>query len=99
MSTGTAPVKQDGRAYQRATRVLPDLTVFRWAAWAPDGNEENSRGQGQADISAEQPASRARAWLPAADADPGRTRDRLQSAYQGSSQAHGVKSAVSSSGI
>ena len=47
----------------------------------------DSRGQGQADFSAEQPAPRACARLPAADADPGRPGDRVEPADQGSPQA------------
>ena len=42
-----------------------------------------SRGKGQADLPAEQPAPCPRARLPAADAHPGGPRDRVESASQG----------------
>jgi hypothetical protein len=53
----------------------------------PTETRRDSRGQGQADFSAEQPASRARARIPPADADPGRPGHRVEPAFQGSPQA------------
>jgi hypothetical protein len=47
----------------------------------------NSRGQGQADLPAQQPPSGAGAWVPAADAHARRPGDRVESAGQGSPQA------------
>lgn len=47
----------------------------------------HSRGQGQADLPAEQPASCAGARIPAADAHSCRTRHRVRSARQGPSLA------------
>ena len=49
-----------------------------------------SRGKGQADLPAEQPAPSPRARLPVADAHPGGTCDRVRPASQGPPLAHRV---------
>ena len=48
--------------------------------WLPDATRSDSRGQGQADLSTQQPAPCAGAWVSATDADTGRPGDRCQPA-------------------
>ena len=77
----TAPAsKRDGRAYQRRPRPTgPSERGMRM----PYATRRDSRGQGQADLPAQQPAPRAGAWVPASDANPGRPGHRVEPASQG----------------
>jgi hypothetical protein len=87
----TAPVsKRDGRAYQRQPRPHRHEDSSAWVCGCHTQRGVISRGQGQADLPAQQPPSRAGAWVPAADAHPRRPGDRVKPPRQGSPQAHCV---------
>jgi hypothetical protein len=88
---GTAPVsKRDGRAYQRQSRPHRYDDSSGWVHGCHTQRGVNSRGQGQADLPAQQPPPRTRARVSATDAHPGRPGDRVESARQGSPQANCV---------
>jgi hypothetical protein len=57
---------------------------------APTNSRSVDRGQGQADVPAEQPSSGAGPRLPSPDADTCGSRHRLGSSRQGPRQAHGL---------
>lgn len=77
--SGPAPVTSE-------TQSLCGLGIPRSARCQMQRGE--SRGEGQADFPAEQPAPSPRAWLSAADADPGRPGDCVQPAAQGTPRAY-----------
>lgn len=58
--------------------------------WTPTYSRSVDRGQGQADVPAEQPSSGARPRLPSPDADPRGSRHRVGASRQGPRQAHGL---------
>ena len=70
--------------------VPTGMRIHRLGLRMPYATRRDSRGQGQADLPAQQPSPCAGAWVPAADADPGRPGHRGQPARQGPSQAHCV---------
>lgn len=86
LRSGTAPASKTDEL-TNGNCVHTDSYVDRCGLRMPDATRRDSRGQGQADLSAEQPAPGARAWLPAADAHPGRPGDRGEPSRQGSAQA------------
>ena len=78
---GAAPVRRT--SLPTADRVTPVMRIHAGGAWGPDATRSDSRGQGQADFSAQQPPPGASARVPAADAYPRRPGDRVGSAPQG----------------
>ena len=82
---GTAAIRSSIRSPRRLaseTRSLPTAIASRpvCRTWLPDATRSDSRGQGQADLSTQQPAPCAGAWVPATDADQGGPGDRGQPA-------------------
>ena len=68
-------------------RVPTGMSIHRLGLRMSYATRRYSRGQGQADLPAQQPSPRTGAWVPAADADPRRPGDRVQPPRQGSPQA------------
>jgi hypothetical protein len=82
----TAPVSETDEL-TNGNRVPTGMRIIGVGCGCHTQQGVNSRGQGQADLSAQQPPSGAGARLPAADAHPGGPGDRVEPARQGSPQA------------
>ena len=79
-----AGFEQDAVSLPTAIALACELQAqCRW----PNATRRDSRGQGQADLPAEQPAPRTGAWIPAPDAHARGPRDRDRPAPQGASLA------------
>jgi len=87
-AAGPAPVTSETQSLQGFVRAIVFHPVSDRAGRRCQMQRGESRGKGQADLPAEQPAPCPRARLPAADAHPGGSRDRVRPASQGPPIAH-----------